>query len=87
MDAMGKDWWRWHHERLLYFKLIEREGMPTILLFWLGYRDPPERSRRLFHRHQSSARTRRHHHHRRPREIGLQPENGCSAGTTRAGTT
>ncbi len=35
MLATGKDWWRWHRERLMHYKLMERENMATILIFWI----------------------------------------------------
>jgi hypothetical protein len=34
MLATGEDWWRWHRERLMHYKLMERENMATILIFW-----------------------------------------------------
>ena len=32
------DWWRWHHERMMYYKLFERENMACMPLVWVNYK-------------------------------------------------
>jgi hypothetical protein len=47
IEAMGRnaamfekeqDWWRWHHERMMYYKLFERENMICMPLIWVNYK-------------------------------------------------
>ncbi|MFA5865529.1 MAG: sugar-binding protein [Phycisphaerae bacterium] len=45
MDLMGKEWWRFVHERLMYYKLMERENTITIPLSWANYRSGPSKGK------------------------------------------
>jgi hypothetical protein len=38
MFEKEQDWWRWHHERMMYYKLFERENMVCMPLIWVNYK-------------------------------------------------
>ena len=38
MFEKGPGWWRWHHERMMYYKLFERENMACVPIIWVNYK-------------------------------------------------
>jgi hypothetical protein len=40
---LGEGWWRGQHERLMHYKLMERENMVTIPIMWKDYRAGPDK--------------------------------------------
>jgi hypothetical protein len=38
MFEKEQDWWRWHHERMMYYKLFERDNMISMPLIWVNYK-------------------------------------------------
>ncbi len=44
MFEKGPGWWRWHHERMMYYKLFERENMACVPIIWVNYKAGNRRS-------------------------------------------
>ena len=40
---LGEGWWRGQHERLMHYKIMERENMVTIPIMWKDYRAGPDK--------------------------------------------
>jgi hypothetical protein len=42
-QQLGEGWWRGQHERLMHYKIMERENMVTIPIMWKNYRAGPDK--------------------------------------------
>jgi len=48
---LGENWWRPQNERLMHYKIMERENMVTIPIMWKNYRAGPEKGIQENNRH------------------------------------